>query len=672
MVSKAYRNNFQRKNFRNSNLTTRADLNFVNADIRGADFSYAILSGISFNNATAGLSTLWETILIIFSFILASTAGLISAYASAFIGDLLSSGINEDSFFGFASLTTLIIFLAVILYQGLSITLVVLTGVVIACLVATMAFLPTSMGTLASGAQWTALALAGVMTGFSILAVATAISRVVERFWISVLTSILAVLGALLGVLFGTNNESAYLITVGIALVIITCSIYVGWEAINTDKKYWLIQTFAIAIASQGGTRFHGATLIETNFAGATLKCTDFKSAILIRTCFERVKMFDLIRPGTTYLKSKEVRQLLLTKQGQARNFDRQDLRGVNLEGANLADASFIGADLSEANLRDADLSRAKLSQTQLDGTDFSGAILTGACIEDWGITSHTKLYGVKCEYVFMRSPTPGDPNPRRKPDNWNETFADGDFDDFIKPLVDTLDLYHNSSVDPRVIAIAFKQLAENNPDAKLEIVAMEKRGQDKFLLRAKTAPDADKSQLSAEYIDLYNQYIALPKVDLIYLLAQKDGQVKSLEIAFRAVTKGLKEVAETPKKQSTYNLQNAQFAGGLVDAETVSAQQIGGNITNYTSEQKQNLVEAAKEIEALLQHLQQTYPTTSSAEKMAVVARAVDEIEKNPTLKARVIGALKAGGTEALKDLVDHPLINILLASIEGWQEAK
>ncbi|WP_063748493.1 CHAT domain-containing protein [Fischerella sp. PCC 9605] len=123
--------------------------------------------------------------------------------------------------------------------------------------------------------------------------------------------------------------------------------------------------------------------------------------------------------------------------------------------------------------------------------------------------------------------------------------------------------------------------------------------------------------------------------------------------------------------KTSNFDLKGAQFAGGLVDAETVNANQIGGNITNYTPEQRQNLVEAAKEIEALLQHLQQTYPTTTSAEKMTVVAKAVDEIEKNPTLKARVIGALKSGGTEALKELVDHPLINILLASIEGWQEA-
>ncbi len=53
-------------------------------------------------------------------------------------------------------------------------------------------------------------------------------------------------------------------------------------------------------------------------------------------------------------------------------------------------------------------------------------------------------------------------------------------------------------------------------------------------------------------------------------------------------------------------------------------------------------------------------------------MAKAVDEIESNPTLKARVIRVLKAGETEALKELVDNPLINILLAAIDGWQEVE
>ncbi|WP_422665747.1 pentapeptide repeat-containing protein (plasmid) [Anabaena sp. PCC 7938] len=237
-----------------------------------------------------------------------------------------------------------------------------------------------------------------------------------------------------------------------------------------------------------------------------------------------------MVRPGTTYLQNAQVRQVLITGQKPEKNFDREDLRGVNFQGANLVDISFIGADLSQANLQDTDLSRAKLVQTQLNETDFTGATLTGAYIEDWGITSDTKFNGVRCEYVYMRLPTKENPDPLRKPDNNKEVFADGDFDDFIKPIFDTLDLYHNQGVDPRAIAISFKELAENNPDANLEIVAMEKRGEDKFLLRAKTAVTANKSELSNEYFNTYNQVKGLPEREIQLLLAEKNSQIKRLE----------------------------------------------------------------------------------------------------------------------------------------------
>ncbi|MHC5721254.1 MAG: pentapeptide repeat-containing protein, partial [Nostoc sp.] len=107
----------------------------------------------------------------------------------------------------------------------------------------------------------------------------------------------------------------------------------------------------------------------------------------------------------------------------------------------------FISADLSQANLQDADLSRVKLFQAQLNGTNLTGATLTGAYIQDWGITTDTKFDGVRCEYVYMRLPTKENPDPLRKPDNNKEVFADGEFGDFIKPIFDTLDLYHNQNV---------------------------------------------------------------------------------------------------------------------------------------------------------------------------------------------------------------------------------
>ncbi len=307
-------------------------------------------------------------------------------------------------------------------------------------------------------------------------------------------------------------------------------SIYAGWRAVVGDEKYDLIRKIAIAFAATGGTSFHNTDLTNANFTGATLKNTDFRGSKLTRTFFYKTNKLDLVRPGITYLQYAQLRQLLVTGQGQDKDFARQDLRGVNLQGANLVDASFIGADLSQANLQDADLSRGKLVQAQLNGTDLTGAILTGAYIQDWGITTDTKFDGVRCEYVYMRLPTKENPDPLRKPDNNKEVFADGEFGDFIQPIFDTLDLYHNQSVDPRAIAISFKQLAENNPDADLRIVGMEVRGEDKFLLRAKTAVTADKSELSKEYFDTYNQLKALAEQEVQKLIAEKDNIITDLK----------------------------------------------------------------------------------------------------------------------------------------------
>ncbi|MCC5658489.1 hypothetical protein LC608_16130 [Nostoc sp. XA010] len=57
----------------------------------------------------------------------------------------------------------------------------------------------------------------------------------------------------------------------------------------------------------------------------------------------------------------------------------------------------------------------------------------------------------------------------------------------------------------------------------------MEKRGDDKILLRAKTAAGSDKSQLSAEYFDDYNQLKALSQSQQL-LLIEEDSYVSDLK----------------------------------------------------------------------------------------------------------------------------------------------
>ncbi len=458
---------------------------------------------------------------------------------------------------------------------------------------------------------------------------------------------------------------------------------YVGWRTLAEDENFSWLRRITIPFGTIGGTSFHNANLTNADFSQAELKSADFRQANLTSTCFRQTKKLDFVRPGTTYLQDIKVRQLLITGQGKDKNFDGFSLRGINLQGANLTDTSFISTDLNEANLQDADLSRAKLVQTQLDKTDLTGATLTGATIEDWGITSSTRLQGVRCQHVFMRLPTKDYPNPRRKPDNWDEEFEEGDFADFIKPIVDTLDLYHNQGVDPRAIAISFKQLAENNPDAELEIVAMEKRGEDKFLLRAATAAAANHSQLNAEYFRTYNQIKALAEAEVQALLAEKDSRISSLENMVETALQhpsfytptynhqGDNIMSQARKKVSKFNNSNAQFGGGLVDGDTVHAQQIGGNINNYPPEQRQSLAGAVAEIQQLLQQLEQSYPNATKFEKQSALAVTLQqEIKQNRTFRAKLKNALKEGGIEALKVLFAP--IGIPIEMVRGWIEAE
>lgn len=54
----------------------------------------------------------------------------------------------------------------------------------------------------------------------------------------------------------------------------------------------------------------------------------------------------------------------------------------------------------------------------------------------------------------------------------------------------------------------------------------MEVPGENKFLLRAKTAVEADKSELSAEYFEIYNQLKALAQQELQALISEKDSRI--------------------------------------------------------------------------------------------------------------------------------------------------
>ncbi|NEN96392.1 MAG: hypothetical protein F6K50_12870 [Moorea sp. SIO3I7] len=130
--------------------------------------------------------------------------------------------------------------------------------------------------------------------------------------------------------------------------------------------------------------------------------------------------------------------------------------------------------------------------------------------------------------------------------------------------------------------------------------------------------------------------------------------------------------MSQAPKKYTKNDFRQVHFGGGLVDAaDSVHAHQIGGNINNYAPEQKQNLADAAAEIQELLQQLEQSYPNATEIEKQSALAVTLQQaIKQNPTFKARLRNALKEGGLEALKVLFAP--IGIPIEMVRGWIEAE
>jgi HEAT repeats len=125
--------------------------------------------------------------------------------------------------------------------------------------------------------------------------------------------------------------------------------------------------------------------------------------------------------------------------------------------------------------------------------------------------------------------------------------------------------------------------------------------------------------------------------------------------------------MSETPK----YDLRGANIGNF---AETVQGDQISTQ-QNYAA--PQNLTEAAAEIQKLLEQLAQTNPAIGTEQDQTVALETLhQEIKRNPTLKSRLLNALKAGGTEALKialeAILKNPLVAIPVETIKGWIEAE
>ncbi|MBD2205599.1 hypothetical protein H6G33_24970 [Calothrix sp. FACHB-1219] len=121
---------------------------------------------------------------------------------------------------------------------------------------------------------------------------------------------------------------------------------------------------------------------------------------------------------------------------------------------------------------------------------------------------------------------------------------------------------------------------------------------------------------------------------------------------------------------QGDYYEQSGNFGiGHMSGGEIKEGAKVAGVINEA---ERQNLAQAAAEIQKLLEQLDKSYPSNTTVGKMAIATETINQIDSDPTLAARILSALKAGGVSAFEQFLNHPAASFVIGALEDWQKSK
>jgi hypothetical protein len=393
---------------------------------------------------------------------------------------------------------------------------------------------------------------------------------------------------------------------------------------------------------------------------GTNLSDIDFSQATLIGANLSRVDLSraDLYRAD-----------LSKTQLTQAKLIRTKLIRTKLIE-AKLTKAKLNGADLIHADFTKADLTEANLSRVQALSANFQEAILTGACIEHWNINSETNLDNVICDYIYLKQN-----QQERRPHDPNKNFAAGEFTKLFQKALETVDLIFSEGIEWQAFLSSFEKVQIECGGGQLAIQAIEKKSDGAFIVRVEVPPDANKAgvekYLKREYEiqlkDIEEKYrLELNAKDKeIEIYKEKSADI--LELAKLAASRPInisQNQGNNMAGDRQINIKNGNYN------ERIDGNYIEGNY--YAAGEKQNLAEAAAEIQQLLEQLSKSYPSNTMTGKMTIATETIKTIENNPKLMERIIGALKAGGVSALEQALNHPAASFVIGALEEWQGTK
>lgn len=650
-------------NLKGANLSNaylyHANLNSTNlkdVNLEGANFTGASLKKADFSGAKCGVQRFWGILLVIIACLLVAISGFGASLAG--IAYSLNIPKGRDSALLFFTLLY-VLFVSYIGFYRTGIKTTLLTTIVCVIAIIVIAALTIKTGVnlqLISLIASTAIAL--IVTGVVAVAVVIAdlakLNGIVAGILATVSAGVLAKQGA--SIFLDSLSSDATIIVVAEAATL--AGWYIGWVVLRENaknaKQYTWICFIPNSLAAIGGTIFCYSDLTESNFTGAIIKSANFRHATLTRTRWYGARMTNFACYGDSYLKCYEVKQWLIGK-GKEKNFDSQNLGGVNLQGFDLSYASFIRTNISEA--------------------DLSESILTGATIEDWNIDSHTKLDNVVCDYIYLKKGL-----QERRPSDPNRNFKPGEFAALVQKSLETVDLIFKDGIDWRAFLSSYKDIQIEYGNENVSIQAIEKKSDDAFVIRLNVPPEADKAEIESQIKHSYEtklqvleaQYRAELQAKNTEINIYKQQSADMMEIVKLQASRTINVETNVVETQDHRNI-NQDLKGASVGSaytEKIEAEQVGGTIINEA--QKQTLAEAADEIQKLLEQLSQTYPTNTTTEQMVVATEAIKSIESNPSFKQKVINAAKEAGLAAFEKALDSTAGAFITGAVRGWLEAE
>jgi hypothetical protein len=174
------------------------------------------------------------------------------------------------------------------------------------------------------------------------------------------------------------------------------------------------------------------------------------------------------------------------------------------------------------------------------------------------------------------------------------------------------------------------------------------------------------------DVIDKFNHSIVKPFIYYIenYLtnLQTELGDGEDAKLIFHVYGNNYGDNLGATMNEMKIDQSNSSIGVGVNHGE-INTEKLAGTINEA---EKPNLAEAAAEIRQLLEQLSQSYPTNTTAEKMAVAAKAIEHIESDPTWKQRAIDAANERGLVAFEKAIDNPVGVFIVRAIQDWQESE